>query len=54
MSQEKRMMIYANTLIDRLIYIKDRHRDELNLMERDTINAACNLIAHNMDKLERE
>ena len=50
---DEQIKVYANTLIDRLIFIKDRHKDIFNLMEIDTINDACNLIAHNIEKLEK-
>lgn len=46
--------IYANTLIDSLIRIKDIHRYELTRREIDQINDACNLISHNIDKLEKK
>ena len=46
--------VYANTLIDLLIRIKDIHRYELTRREIDQINDACNLISHNIDKLERK
>lgn len=47
------MRVYANTLIDRLIFIKDRHSNFLERNEIDTINDACNLISHNIEHLER-
>ena len=43
---------YANMLIDQLIRIKDRHRSELSLAEVEVINDSCNLISHNLQKLE--
>ena len=44
--------VKANTLIDQMIHIKDRHRDILNSTEIDAINDTCNLISHNIKYLE--
>lgn len=46
------MMLYANTIVDQLIRIKDMHRYELSRKEIDSINDACNLISHNISRLE--
>ena len=44
--------VYANTLIDQLIRIKDNHRDILNRTEVNVINDACNIIEHNIRELK--
>lgn len=49
---EKMTRVELNTLIDKLIMIKDRH--DLTRSERDDINDACNLIEHNMDVLAED
>lgn len=46
--------VKANTLIDQMIQIKDKHRDILNMTEVDAINNMCNLVSHNIDRLETE
>lgn len=46
--------IKANTLIDQMIRIKDNHRDILTMTEIDAINDMCNLVSHNIDRLEVE
>ena len=43
--------VYTNTLIDQLIRIKDNHRDILTRTEVDALNAACNIIEHNIKEL---
>ena len=48
------LRVKANTLIDQMIHIKDRHRDILNATEIDAINDTCNLISHNIKYLEEE
>lgn len=45
--------VYASTLVDQLIRIKDRHRDVLSCSEVDVINDACNLIDHNLKELKK-
>ena len=45
--------VYANTIIDGLIAIKDLHRDVLTRSEVDTINDACNLIEANIRELKK-
>ena len=45
--------VYVNTLIDKLIAIKDSNRDTLTRNEVDTINAACNLLEHNIKRIEK-
>jgi hypothetical protein len=52
--QRKGDKAYINTLIDSLIRIKDIHRYELTRREIDQINDACNLISHNIDKLDKK
>lgn len=46
------MRVYVNTLIDKLIAIKDSNRNTLTRNEIDTINAACNLLEHNLDNIK--
>lgn len=46
------MRVYANTIVDQLIRIKDMHRYELSKKEIDSINDACNLISHNLEVLK--
>lgn len=46
--------IKANMLIDQMIRIKDNHRDILTMTEIDAINDMCNLVSHNIDRLEVE
>lgn len=43
--------VYVNTLIDKLIAIKDSNRGTLTSNEVDTINAACNLLEHNIERI---
>lgn len=45
--------VYANSIIDALILIKDSNRDKLSVTEIDALNDACNLISHNIDRLEK-
>lgn len=45
--------VYVNTLIDKLIAIKDSNRGTLTRNEVDTINAACNLLEHNIERIEK-
>ncbi len=33
-------------LIEDLIYLKDKHREDLSFSEIDTINKACNALEH--------
>lgn len=44
--------VYINTLIDKLIAIKDHNRDTLTRNEVDTINSACNILSHNIERIE--
>ena len=44
--------VYVNTLIDKLIAIKDFNRDTLTRNEIDTINTVCNLLEHNIERIE--
>lgn len=44
-------VVEINMIIDRLISIKDSHRDELTYSEIDTINDACNILEENTDIL---
>lgn len=46
--------VYANTIIDGLIAIKDLHRDVLTRPEVDTLNDAANIISHNIKELKNE
>lgn len=46
--------VYANTIIDGLIAIKDLHRDVLTRSEVDTLNDAANIISHNIKELKNE
>ena len=48
------LIVYALSVIDQLIWIKDRHRGELSVDEIDTLNHACNLIEHNINQLENK
>lgn len=48
------IQVYANTVIDSLIRVKDYHRDVLNSTEIDAINDAANLISHNIQELKHE
>ena len=52
MEVNENISVYANTIIDGLIAIKDRHRDVLTSSEVDTLNDACNLISHNIKELK--
>ena len=45
--------VYASTLVDELIAIKDHHKDVLNRSEVDSINDACNLIYHNRKEIKK-
>ena len=44
--------VYANTIIDGLIAIKDFHRDVLTRSEVETLNDAANIISHNIKELK--
>lgn len=46
--------VYANGVVERLIVLKDMHKDKLSRSEIDTLNAACNLIDHNIKEIVRE
>ncbi len=46
------MRVYVNTLIDKLIAIKDSNRGTLTRNEVDTINTVCNLLEHNLDNIK--
>lgn len=46
------MRVYVNTLIDKLIAIKDSNRGTLTRNEIDTINTVCNLLEHNIERIE--
>lgn len=50
----KDLKLYANSLIDQLIRIKDTHRDVLYADEIKSINNICNLVSHNIQELKRE
>lgn len=44
--------VYINTLIDKLIAIKDSNRNTLTRNEVDTINSVANLLEHNIERIE--
>ena len=46
------MKVYVNTMIDKLIAIKDSNKGTLTVNEIDTINAVCNLLEHNIERIE--
>ena len=46
--------MYANRIVDELILIKDRHKQDFRRDEVETINNAANLIYHNRKVLEKE
>lgn len=50
----KNLKTYANTLIDELCFLKDKHKHELTRSEVDTINNVANLIEHNIENLTEE
>ena len=50
----KDLELIASTTVDQLIRIKDRHRDILMADEIRMLNTACNLLEHNIDKLEKK
>jgi hypothetical protein len=50
----KNLKTYANTLIDELCLLKDKHKHELTRSEVETINNAANLIEHNIENLTEE
>lgn len=47
------MKAYANGIIDKLIALKDSNKNVLAKNEIDTLNAACNLIDHNIEELKK-
>lgn len=51
--EKQELELYANTLVDQLILIKDRHKSELRRHEVDAINDICNLVSHNLKVLEK-
>lgn len=46
------MKVYVNTMIDKLIAIKDSNRGTLTRNEIDTLNSVCNLLEHNIERIE--
>ena len=42
---------YANNVVEALIRLKDSHKGDLTLDEVEAINDACNLIDHNLKRL---
>ena len=46
------IIAYANTIVEKLINIKDSNKGTLTRNEIDTLNAACNLIDHNKEDLK--
>ena len=45
--------VYVNTLIDKLIAIKDSNRNTLTRNEIDTLNSVANLLEHNIERIEQ-
>ena len=45
--------VYVNTLIDKLIAIKDSNRGTLTRNEVDTINSVANLLEYNIERIEK-
>ena len=45
------MKVYVNTLVDKLIAIKDSNKGILTVNEIDTLNAVANLLEHNIENL---
>ena len=45
--------VYVNTLIDKLIAIKDSNRNTLTRNEIDTLNSVANLLEHNIERIEK-
>ena len=43
--------VYVNTLIDKLIAIKDSNRGTLTRNEIDTLNSVANLLEHNIERI---
>lgn len=43
-----------NTLVEQVILIRDNHRAELSIDERDTLADICNVVDHNLDKLSED
>ena len=46
------IIAYANTIVEKLIALKDSNKGTLTRNEIDTLNAACNLIDHNREELK--
>lgn len=46
--------MYANRLVEELILLKDKHKQELSSKEIDTLNNSANIIYHNRKVLESE
>lgn len=46
------MKVYVNTMIDKLIAIKDSNKQNLTRNEIDTLNSVCNLLEHNIERIE--
>lgn len=46
------IIAYANTIVEKLISLKDSNKGTLTRNEIDTLNAACNLIDHNKKDLK--
>ena len=44
--------VYINTLIDKLIAIKDSNKQNLTRNEIDTLNTVCNVLEHNIERIE--
>lgn len=43
-----------NMLVERVISIRDNHREELRIDELDTLADICNVVDHNIGKLAEE
>ena len=46
------MKVYVNTMIDKLIAIKDSNKQNLTRNEIDTLNSVANLLEHNIERIE--
>lgn len=43
-----------NKLVEKVIFIRDDHRNTLRLDELDALAEICNIVDHNLDKLSED
>ena len=46
--------VELSTLVEKIIFIRDRHREELSQEELDDLADACNIINRNLEVLRED